>query len=69
MADFDSLLARIGMQIEEMKKRIRSSRDRAGHHGAEASDEEAAKRPVDERDMESLHTRTENRQDEPVTRR
>lgn len=69
MGDFDNLLTRIGIQIEEMKKRIRSSRDLAGHHTAETPSQQAPERPLNKPRVESFHTRAENRPDEPVTRR
>ena len=64
MTDFDQVLAHIGAQIEEIKKRIRSSRDRAGLHSTDVT-KPAGGRSA-EGGMQTLQPGTENRQDGPV---
>ncbi len=69
MADFDDLLARIGMQIEEMKKRIQASRARAEHHRVEGSAHPQGVAPPGNEPRQTLHPRAENRHGEPVKHR
>jgi len=64
MSDFDQVLARIGMQIEEIKKRICSSRDRAGHHSTDVHKREGEGGAG--RGVQTIQPGTENRQDKPV---
>jgi hypothetical protein len=63
MSDFDNVLTRIGTQIEEIKKRIRSSRDRAGHSSTDAFKRQDESTSGD--GMQTLPPRTENRPDQP----
>jgi hypothetical protein len=64
MTDFDQVLAHIGAQIEEIKKRIRSSRDRAGLPSIDVNNHHGERKA--EGSVQSLQPGTENRQDEPV---
>ena len=65
MTDFDQVLARIGLQLEEIKKRIRSSRDRAGLHSPDVVNRQGGGSAGD--DAQTLQPGTENRQDATVT--
>jgi hypothetical protein len=64
MTDFDQVLTRIEAQIEEIKKRIRSSRDRAGLHNTEVDNHHSGRSAED--GVQTLPPGTENRQGEPV---
>jgi hypothetical protein len=65
MTDLDDVLARIGLQIEELKKRIRSSGNRAEQHRAEVQEQDASNR-VRPSDQQTLREDEKNRQDRAV---